>query len=161
LVLAVRLPLRFHAEHDTGQRAAGPAGRLLERDFDLLAAGLVQKLAERRVRGQVQGERLERPLDRVLAVVVDGRRLAAAGVLYDETLDQVVHVPGRKSEVDPGRAVDGPLALEVADAGGEQHDVRQRQSWCGRGRRRVAGRGGRTEAGAGERGEADRPDERG
>src|SRR5439155_26223857 len=49
-----------------------------------------------------------------------------------QALDEIVHVRGREGQVDAGGAVDLALALEVADARGEQDDVRQRQQGGGR-----------------------------
>ena len=66
-------------------------------NLDLLAAGLVEDLAERRVVGQVQGEGLERLLDRLLAVVADGGDLAVAEVWQDQALEQIVDVADRES----------------------------------------------------------------
>src|SRR5262249_22056592 len=111
-VSAGRVALRFHAHDDAGKGRWLGIVRLLEDHFNTLAAGLVYKLAEARIVGEVECEALERLLDGVVAVVADGRDLAAARVLHDQALQQVVDVGGGKGEVDPAGAVQFALALE-------------------------------------------------
>ena len=72
-----------------------------------------------------------------MAVVVDGADLAAVEVLQHHALEQVVDVLDREGEVDAGVALDGALALEVADAAGEQHHLRDRQLRPARRHRRL------------------------
>ena len=85
-VLGAGLVLFLHADDDAGHRAGLGGVALLEDDLDLLAAGLVEDLAQRRVVRQVQGERLERLVHRLLAVVADGGHLAVAEVRQDQAL---------------------------------------------------------------------------
>src|SRR5262249_51621409 len=96
--------------------------------INTLAAGLVYKLAEAGIVGQVEREALERLFNRVVAVVADRRDLSAAGVLHHQALQQVVDVGGGKGEVDPAGAVQFALALEIAHATAEEVDVRDRQA---------------------------------
>src|SRR5207248_2139742 len=100
---------------------------VLQGDLDLLAAGLVEDLPEGGVVAQVEGEGAQGPLGRLLAVVADGGQLALAGVLEDQALEQVVDVRGGEGQLDPGVPLDGALALEVAQAAGEEDDLRQGQ----------------------------------
>ena len=87
----------FHADDDWPVDVAWLGGVVLLQDhLDFLAAGLVQDLAERRVVGQVQRERLERFVHRLLAVVADGGYLAVAEVGQDEALEKIVHVADGK-----------------------------------------------------------------
>ena len=79
------------------------------------------------IAGQVDGEDFERPLDGGVAVVADGGDVAAAQVLQHHALEQVVDVLDGEGQVDAGVALDLALALEVADAAGEQHHLRDRQ----------------------------------
>ena len=96
-------------------------------DLDLLAADLPQQVGQRRVRRQVDGERLERLGDRVLAAVVDGGDLAAAEVLQDHALEQVVDVVDVELQIDVAIPFDLAVVLEEAHAGAEQHHPLQRQ----------------------------------
>jgi hypothetical protein len=116
------------------ERARRLPGRLLQHHLHLLAAGLVQELGVGGVVGQIDGERLQRFLDRVVAVVGDGRDQPAAEVLHRQALDQVVDVGDGEAQVDAGVAFDLPLPDEVADAGRKQHRPLDRQRGHGGGR---------------------------
>ena len=89
------------------------------RVMDFLAARLVEDLAERRITVQVDGEALERLLDRRVAVVRDGADDAAVQVLHDHRLEQIVDVQHWERQVDARVALDRAFALEVADAAAE------------------------------------------
>src|SRR5262249_20289797 len=97
-----------------------------------VAVGVVEQLADGRVVGQIEGEALECLLDGFLAVVVDDANAAVVGILQDEALEQVVDVADAEGHVHALIAFDGALALEVADAGAEQDDMRQWQRRLGR-----------------------------
>src|SRR5262249_11352100 len=126
-ILAGGLALRFHAHDDAGERARLRVVALLKGDFDALTAGLIDELAEAGILGQIEREALERLLHGVLAVVADGSDLAAAGVVKHEALEQVVDVLHGEGQVDALVTVDFALALEVADAAGKQHGLRDGQ----------------------------------
>ena len=116
--------LDAHDRAGDGARLVG--GALVEHDLDLLAADLREDLAEARVVGQIDREGFQRAVDRVERVVGDGGDHALL-VLEDHALDQVVDVADLEGQVDAGVALDLALALEVADAAAEQHDVLDRQ----------------------------------
>jgi hypothetical protein len=111
---------------------AGLAGGGLQHHLGLLAARLVQDLGERRIAGQVDGERAQRLLDGRLAVVVDGADVPAPLVFQDHALQEVVDVLHRKRQVDAGVALDLAFALEIADAAGKEHDLGDGQRRGGR-----------------------------
>ena len=119
----------------TGQRA-GLSG-MLHDHFDFFAAGLLHDLAQARVVGQVDGETLQGFLDGVMAVVADGRNVAAAAILEHHALQEVVDVLNGEGEVDAGVAVHLTLALKVADAAGEEDHLRDRQLRARLDRRRI------------------------
>ena len=97
-----------------------------QREFDFLAACLVEDLAEGWVGAEVDGEAAQRLLDRLLAVVAQRQHLAVR-VFDHQALDQVVDVGGLKLEVDSGVAFDLAVAVKVADAAVEEHNLRNRQ----------------------------------
>src|SRR5262249_35190016 len=77
--------------------------------------------------------------ERRLAVVADGRDVAAAGVLQDHAFDQVVDVLDGKGQIDASVSLHFAFALEVADAAAEQNDMIDRQLG-GRRMRSITGR---------------------
>ncbi|MFO0928247.1 MAG: hypothetical protein U0736_14615 [Gemmataceae bacterium] len=103
----------------------------------------IQQIGKGGITGQVDGEALERSFQRRAAVVADGGDVSAVEVAQHHRLEQIVNVRHRKRQIDAGVAVDRALALEQADAGGEQHHLVDRQAWPPRrlvapGRRLVA-----------------------
>ena len=138
--LSTPLLLLLDAHDGAGHRAGLGGVGLLQHHLHLLAAGLVEHLAERRVGGEVDGEALERLLDGGVAVVADGGDVAAVEVAQHHALDEVVDVLRGERQVHAGVAVDGPLALEVAHAAGEQHHLPDRQLRRGVRLRRRRGR---------------------
>ena len=60
---------------------------LLQHDFDLLAAGLIQDAGEGGIAVEVDGEALEGAFDRRVAVVTDRGDMAAVEVAHDHRLD--------------------------------------------------------------------------
>ena len=108
-VLADGQPLLLDAHHAAIEQRGPGSGGGLQLHLDLLAAGLVQHLGERRVAGQVDGVALEGLLDRILAGVADRADLAAVGVFDLQALEQVVDVLDRERQHDAIVAVD--LAL--------------------------------------------------
>ena len=131
-VLADLLLLLLDA--DDAARDVTWLGRIALRqgDFHLFPARLAEDGPEARVAGQVDGERLQRLLDGGLAVVGDGGNDAAVHVLEHHALEQVVHVLHREREIDPGVPLDGPFALEVADAAAVQDGLGDGQLRPGR-----------------------------
>ena len=124
------LPLDFHAD-DGAEPARGLGiggltprdGRGSQRDLDLLAAGLVENLAQRGIVVEIEGEAVQDLVDGIVAVVVDAADGAAALVLEDHALERSLMSRGGKGEIDVGVAVHEAVALEVADAAVEQDDV--------------------------------------
>ena len=146
-VLADLLLLLLDADDDAGDGAGLGRVALLQDDFDLLAAGLVEDGAEAGIAGEVDGEGLQRLLDGRLAVVADGADDAAAQVLQHHALEQVVDVLHREGQIDARGAFDAPFALEVADAAGVQDRLCHRQRWAGDLRSRRDGRRGTVSGG--------------
>jgi hypothetical protein len=111
-------------------------------DFHLLAAHLMQQVADRRVLGQVDAEGFQGDVGGRAVVVGDGAG-GAGRVVGDQREDQVVHVLLVHLQIDAGGVGDGAFAVEVADAGVKQHHAGERQFHDGRGfgRLRVAGLG--------------------
>jgi hypothetical protein len=68
--------LGLDADDGAGERAGLGGAALLQDDLDLLAAGLVENVGQGGVGVEVDGEGLQRLLDRVVAVVGDGADLA-------------------------------------------------------------------------------------
>ena len=122
-IFANRLLLFLHADDGAGHGAGLAGGRLLKDHFDLLAARLVEDLGQRGIAAEVDGEGLERLLDGRLAVEADGTDLAAAEVLDNEALEQVVDILDGEGEVDVRIALDVAFALEIADAAIEEDDA--------------------------------------
>ena len=85
-----------------------------------------EELTQRRVRGQVDGEALERLADGVFRAVADRGDLPAAQVLHHHALQEVVDVLGLELHVDLGVVGHLAVVLEEADAGVEQHHSLQR-----------------------------------
>src|SRR5205085_43390 len=81
------------------------------------------QLAAGWVRGEIEGEALERLLDRFLAVVADDADATVVGVLQDHALEQVIDVGDAEGHVNAAVAVDGALALEIANAGVKEDDM--------------------------------------
>ena len=79
--------------------------------------------AKEGLRGQIDGEALQRAFDGGVGVVGDGGDVAAVEVAQDHGLEQVVDVADGEGQIDAGVAFDGAFALEVADAAGEQHHL--------------------------------------
>ena len=96
--------LDFHADDGAGLAngvlASSSFFSGLSGDFDLLAAGLVENLAERRIAVEIEGEAVQDLVDRIVAVVVDGVDLAAAGVLESQALQEIVDVAGGEGKID-------------------------------------------------------------
>ena len=115
-VLAGRdLPL-FDAENGAGDFCGGV-------ELDLLAANLVEQVGERGILREVDAEGRERARERVFAAVADGRDPAAAFVLQDHALEQVVDVLDVEFHFDLGVAFDLPGMLEKRHAGAEHDDA--------------------------------------
>ena len=99
-------------------------------EFHLLAAEPAEEVAERRVVGEVDGERAEGLRDRVAGGVGDGRSPAIA-IEHDHALEQVVDIVGRELHLDGGIAGHLARVLEVAHARREQDHRLQRQRGVG------------------------------
>jgi len=121
-VLSDALPLSFDAD----DVAADDLGRV---DFDLLATGLVDQIAQARILRQVDGERPQGHLDGIAVVVIHSADLAAVAVVQDEALEQVVNVCRGELQVNAGVAFDGAFALKIADAAAEE-DTCLTGSWA-------------------------------
>src|SRR5262249_38700657 len=123
-----------------------------------LASGLVEQLEQGGVAGEVDGEGLQGPLQGGVGVVADGGDVAAVEVAQDHGLDQVVDVADGEGQVDARRALDGALALEEADAAGEQHHLGDGQGHAGLGAGLVTlgGGAGGGAVGQGEQGQQGR-----
>ena len=126
-VLVVVNGPRLHADDGAGEPGRDRLVLRQELDLDLLAASLVQDLAEGGVRVEVDREAVQDLVDRVLAIVADRRDPAAAEILKDEAFEKIVDVGRGKSEVDMGIAGDLAAAFEVADAAVEEDDLLDRQ----------------------------------
>ena len=126
-VLAGGLPLLFQADDGAGQRAWLGGARLLHDHLDFFAAGLLHDLAESRIARQVDGEALQGPLDRIVALVADRTDVAFAQILQHHAFQEVVDVLDREGQVDAGVAVDLAFALEIADAAAEEDHLANRQ----------------------------------
>src|SRR4029077_15030228 len=85
--------------HGAGLRGVG----LLQDDLDFFTAGLVEDGAERRVAGQVDGERLQRPLNGRVGIVGDRGDVPAVEVAQYHRLEEVVDVLNGEGEVDASR----------------------------------------------------------
>ena len=91
-------------------------------DHDARTAELVEELSQRRILRDVDLEAFQRLGNRVLRGIRDRANAATILVLQRDGLQDVVDL--RRPEAQLGRsvAVYGPRVLEIADAGGEQHD---------------------------------------
>ena len=76
-----------------------------------------------RIAGELDGIALQGAIDGVVAFVADGADVAAAHVLQDHALEQVVDILDAEGEVDAGLALDLAFTLEVADAAGIKDDL--------------------------------------
>ena len=123
-------------------------------EFHLLAAEPAEEVAERRVVGEVDGERAEGLRDRVAGGVGDGRSPAVA-IEHDHALEQVVDIVSRELHLDGGIAGHLARVLEVAHARREQdHRLQwQRQRQRGVGGAPADGRGQSQGKGEGEQAE--------
>src|SRR5262249_1388088 len=95
-------------------------------NLDALASDLLEKLAQRRVRGQVDGETLQCFFKRV-AVVVAHCADATGTVLEDETFEEVVDGSFRKLQIEASLAIDLAGSGVVANATAEKDDPRDGQ----------------------------------
>src|SRR4029079_10074201 len=92
-------------------------------ELDLLAADLVDDVGERRIVREVDAEGGQGAGERVFAAVADSGDAAAAFVLLDHALEQVVDVLDVEFHLDLGIAIDLAGVLEVGDAGAEHDDA--------------------------------------
>ena len=121
-VVAVRvreLLFLFHSDN----RAGDGSGR---RHLDAFASNLIQQLSQGWIRGQIDAETTKGFHDRIARPVPDYRYVSPAAILHHQTLQHIVDLVDRKSEIDATISVHRPIMLEVSHAAGIEQDFRQR-----------------------------------